>query len=315
MEQLNRRRFLGAAAGTGAAASLGAFAPSAFGKRASTTQQQGGDYRGRLNVSDIAIQLYTLRDIMGDQREARRVLRALGGIGYRNVELAGYYGWNARQLKRQLDNAGLRAVSSHDDPLASGGAAIRDDYEEIVEGMVELDQEYTGLAYYNSSNIADWHRLAGLLNEAGEITQRHGIQFFYHNHAQEFQIRDESGKRVFDILLDETDRNLVKFELDLYWILDGGGNPLAYLSEDPERYPLYHVKDRTWEDRPDDEDWEDVGPGSIDWEDIFAAGAQRRLKKYYVIEHDNPFLSHPDEADAPLITAQVGFDYLSNVRF
>ena len=77
----------------------------------------------------------------------------------------------------------------------------------------------------------------------------------------------------------------------------------------PSRYFAYHVKDRTWGDRPDENDWEDVGPGSIDFPDIFAAGLGRpRTDKHYFVEHDAPSLSHPDDPKAEFKTAQAGVD-------
>ena len=90
----------------------------------------------------------------------------------------------------------------------------------------------------------------------------------------------------------------------------------SYLSEDPARFPLYHVKDRTWRDRgPDVQDWEDTGPGSIDFPDVFEAGAGRWLDKHFIIEHDWPLLSHPGERYAEYITAAVSIEYLRNVRW
>ena len=98
----------------------------------------------------------------------------------------------------------------------------------------------------------------------------------------------------------------MKFELDIYWIVYGGESPVHYLSEDSARFPLYHVKDRTWRDRgPDVQDWEDTGPGSIDFPDVFEAGAGRWLDKHFIIEHDWPLLSHPGERYAEYITAAV----------
>jgi sugar phosphate isomerase/epimerase len=89
-----------------------------------------------------------------------------------------------------------------------------------------------------------------------------------------------------------------------------------YLSEDPARFPLYHVKDRTWRDRgPTIQDWEDVGPGSIDFPDIFDAGDGPGLDKQFIIEHDQPQLSHPSDERAELKTAFAGVEYLRNVRW
>jgi sugar phosphate isomerase/epimerase len=108
----------------------------------------------------------------------------------------------------------------------------------------------------------------------------------------------------------------VKFELDLYWIVYGGESPVHYLREDPACWPLYHVKDRTWRDRgPSVQDWEDTGPGSIDFPDIFAAGQGDRLDKHFIIEHDWPQLSHPNDEAAEYKTAKTSVDYLKTVRW
>lgn len=315
MEQgLNRRRFLGAAVGTGAAAGLGALAPSALarkGRGRGPRHDRGRGPEGKVHPHDISIQLYTLRHIIdNDRARARQVFRALSRIGYRKVELAGRYGWSASELRRELDRAGLWAHSSHDDPRAA-------DYDATLAGMQELGQQYTGLAWIPGPYTTErFKALAQQLNEAGEKTAAAGIQFFYHNHDFEFSNKQADGTPLYNILLEETDPELVKFELDLYWIVVGGENPLAYLSADPERYPLYHVKDKTWKDRPDAQDWEDVGPGAIDFPDIFEAGESRRVRKQYIVEHDDPNLSHPDNPDdAGLITAGIGYDYLRDVRF
>ena len=87
---------------------------------------------------------------------------------------------------------------------------------------------------------------------------------------------------------------------------------------DPARWPLYHVKDKTWRDRKETqpwENWEDVGPGSIDFPQIFDSGDGRGLDKHYVIEHDWPQFSHPDDESAELKTAFAGVEYLKNVRW
>src|SRR5688572_13678742 len=153
MENLNRRRFLGAAIGTGAAAAAaGSLAPAAGarGRRAGASQATGTG-RGRVPISNIGIQLYTMRDLMpnGDRRAVRRILNALGEMGYREVEMAGYYGFEARQVRRWVDEAGLRAVSGHDgfslDPEDTGW---EEDYKATLENANTMGQTYTGLAWF-----------------------------------------------------------------------------------------------------------------------------------------------------------------------
>jgi sugar phosphate isomerase/epimerase len=311
---LNRRRFLGAALGTGAAAATaGSWAPTAG-------AQAGGGGGGRSVPSNrIGIQLYTMRRLMpnGDRRAVRRILNQLGSMGYTEVEMAGHYDLPVEQLRGLIDDAGLRAVSGHDGFDLAPGDAWKSAYAQALQDAVTLGQKFTGFPWFGGPYTTEFFKfLAGRLNEAGAMAKAAGLQFFYHNHNFEFDNKQPDGTPNFDVLLDETDPGLVKFELDLFWITEGHENPLAYLAADPSRYIAYHVKDRTWKPRPDEEDFEDAGPGSIDFPDPFAAGLGRpRTDKHYIIEHDWPLLSHPDDPEAELKTAQTGVTYLRNVRF
>jgi sugar phosphate isomerase/epimerase len=298
---LNRRRFLGAALGTGAAAATaGSWAPTAG------AQAAGGGSGRSVPSNRIGIQLYTMRRLMpnGDRRAVRRILNQLGAMGYTEVEMAGHYDFPAAQLRGWIDDAGLRAVSGHDGFDLAPGDAWKSAYQQALEDAVTLGQKFTGFPWFGGPYTTEYFQfLAERLNEAGAMAKAAGLQFFYHNHNFEFDNK-------------QPDPGLVKFELDLFWITEGHENPLAYLSADPTRYIAYHVKDRTWKPRPDEEDFEDAGPGSIDFPDPFAAGLGRpRTDKHYIIEHDWPLLSHPDDPEAELKTAQAGVTYLRNVRF
>ncbi|HTE62248.1 MAG TPA: sugar phosphate isomerase/epimerase [Solirubrobacteraceae bacterium] len=312
---LNRRRFLGAAIGTGAAAATaGSWAPAAG-------AQAGGNALGSVPSNRIGIQLYSLRRLMpnGDRRAVRSVLNWLGRAGYTEVEMAGYYEFTAAQVRGWVDDAGLRAASGHDGlNLDHASTTWKDEYKKTLEGANTLGQQFTGVAWHPGPHDTErYKQLAQRFNEAGQLAQAAGLQFFYHNHDFEFANKQADGiTPLYDILLDETNASLVKFELDLYWIVVGGESPVDYLSRDPARYPLYHVKDKTWKDRPNENDWEDVGPGAIDFPDIFAAGQGRRLDKRFIIEHDWPLLSHPDDPkNAEYKTAQTGLNYLRAVRW
>jgi sugar phosphate isomerase/epimerase len=310
MEQgLNRRRFLGAAIGSGAAAAAaGATAPVAFGQRNERANR-------RVPNNRKGIQLYTMREKMQNQSQARSVLRWLGRQGYREVETAGHYGWTARQFRDELRRAGLRAVSGHDGPDFNQ-ANWRQTYPATLEYAAELGQEYTGLAWFPGPyEDVDWSRLADNFSEAGAMAREYGLTFFYHNHDFEFT-NQVNGRPAYDVLLRESDRRLVKFQLDLYWITEGGYSAVEYLSADPARYFSYHVKDHVWGDRPDEADFEDAGPGMLDFPDLFAAGNPNdRLDKHYFIEHDAPWLSHPNDAQAEFHTARAGIEYLNTVRW
>ena len=316
MEQsVSRRGFIGAAIGTGAAAAV---SPS-------VALARGWDHRGRGSSGRVprdrrGIQMWTVRRLTPDQAGAQRVLNALGRMGYYEIEKFQTHDWTVEQFRAALRRAGLRCISGHDGPGFPASSGWQDGYREALEYAAELGQRYTGLAWwpgpYNQEPL--WHQLADHLNEAGEIARREfGLQFFYHNHDFEFLNRF-GGRPAYDILLEETDRRWVKFQLDLFWVTEGGGNGVELLSEHPDWYVSYHVKDHVWGDRraadgSDLPDWEDAGPGMLDFPDLFDAGD--RTDKHFFIEHDDPQLSHPTDAEAELTTARVGIEYLENVRW
>jgi sugar phosphate isomerase/epimerase len=317
MEQsVSRRGFIGAAIGTGAAAAVAPTAALAGGR------DRGDDARGgSVPRARRSSQLYSWRRIMNrSQAEAEGMLRNLSRMGYTQVERAGTYGWTAQQYKRVLDRYDLWAHSSHDGfSLDQNNSNWLDAWKPAVEYANELDQKFIGFAWfpgpYNDKSF--WQFLADRFDQAGEYARSQGLQFFYHNHDFEFTNKFD-GEPAYDILLNETDPRNVKFELDLYWIVYGKEDPNRYLASDPARFPLYHVKDKTWRDREETqphENWEDVGPGSIDFPQIFDSGDGRRLDKHFVIEHDWPQFSHPGDEDAELKTARAGIEYLRNVRW
>jgi sugar phosphate isomerase/epimerase len=313
MEQsVSRRGFIGAAIGTGAAAAVGT---PAFARGDDERSSSGSVPRNRRGM-----QLWSMRRLIDERLQTpAELFSELGRLGYTEIEKFTTWGLTVEQFRQALRDAGLRCPSGHDGPGFPATGNWEPGYRASLEYSVAIGQKYTGLAWFSGdaapyNSEATWHALAQHLNRAGAIAREYGLQFFYHNHDFEF-VNRFNGKPAYDILLAETDPDLVKFELDLYWIVYGGESPVHYLSEDPARFPLYHVKDRTWRNRPTDQDWEDTGPGSIDFPDIFEAGDGRRLDKHFIIEHDWPPLSHPNDEQAEYKTAYTGVEYLKNVRW
>jgi sugar phosphate isomerase/epimerase len=310
MQGMNRRRFLGATIGTGAAAALAS--PAVAAERAPS---------GQVPRNRRGIQLYTLRRVMDNsQSEAARWLRRLGAMGYTEVEPYWRFEWTPAQFRRELDAAGLRVLASHDGlDVDTAGDGWRDGYRQNLEYAAELGQQYTGLAWYPPPYTEErFKQIAQRMNEAGEMAREYGVQFFYHNHDFEFLNRRADGSPLYDVYVEDTDRKLVMLELDILWIVVGGGNPLDYLRADPTRFMGYHVKDHVWGTRLNADGTpgnpvEDVGPGMLDFADVFRAGD--RGDKHYFIEHDEPQLSHPGDEEAELKTARAGIDYLSRVRW
>lgn len=243
----------------------------------------------------LGIQLYTLRDQMENGVEA--TLQRVADIGYREVEFAGYYDHSPAEIVSFLENSGLAAPSSH-----IGMNAIREQPEQSVETAAAIGHDYlvlSSLPRDERSALDDYRRNADEMSAFAERCEANGLKFGYHNHAFEFETID--GTVPYDILLERTNPDLVQLELDLYWIVKGGADPLAYFRQYPGRFPLYHVKDMA-----EDGEMTDVGAGNIDFAEIFAANAQSGVQ-HLVVEHDRPSDS--------LASARASYDYLAKMTY
>jgi sugar phosphate isomerase/epimerase len=242
----------------------------------------------------LGIQLYTVRDLM--QRDIDRTLAALATIGYADVELAGLYGASAVAMRQSLDRAGLAAPSSH-----VGLETLRANTARALDDAAALGQRYLVCPSIDLAErtVDGYKRAAADLNTIGERARRVGIQFAYHNHDFEFATVD--GVVPYDLLLAECDSTLVQMELDIFWIVSGGRDPLAYFARYPGRFPMIHAKDMTR-----DGTMVDVGRGRIDFATILRHAGRAGLKHVFV-EHDEPA--------APLDDARASYQYLSRLTF
>lgn len=243
----------------------------------------------------IGIQLYTVRQAL--EADFDGTLNRLAAIGYREVEFAWNRGKSPGDTKHALRNAGLAAPSIHlgVQDFESGwdttvGAAETIGFEYLILAGLDADERKT---------LDQCHRWAERFNRFGEKCRAAGFQFGYHNHAGELTTID--GQRPYDILLSETDPASVVFEMDIYWMLEGGADPLAYFATWPGRFPLLHIKGRAA-----DGQMVDVGAGSVDWAAMFAKS------KVAGVRH--AFVEHDDAAD-PFASAAASYQYLHALRF
>lgn len=291
---MDRRRFLQTTAGL-AAGGLAWMSTGCASNADNPAPGTGGASGGTRQLSAVGVQLYTVRSLMEDDVEG--TLRAIAGIGFEEVEFAGYYGRRPAEVKGLLDEVGLTAPSTHV-PLN----VLREDLDGIIQTAQAIGHEYVICPWLPQSergSIHGYRQLAAFFNEVGSEMQAAGLQLGYHNHAFEFEAID--GERPYDVLLQETDPEHVTMELDLYWIVEAGHDPLAYFEQYPGRFALSHVKDRTH-----DGAMTAVGEGAIDFAAILAQSDQAGLQRY-IVEHDNP--------DDPLASIRASHDYLRQLRF
>jgi sugar phosphate isomerase/epimerase len=237
------------------------------------------------------IQLYTLRSLMA--KDVEQTLATVADMGYREVEFAGYFGRRPEQIRDALTNLDLLAPSAHVDIEALGST-----WSQTIDRAAVMGHRYLILAWIapaRRGSIDGWRRLGDQLNEAGELAARAGITIGYHNHDFEFAPVD--GRLPYDVLLKATDPNLVTLELDLYWIIKAGGDPVAYFEKGQGRYSMVHVKDM---DATPARGMTDPGKGIIEFEKILPAAAAAGVRHWF-IEHDQP-------AD-PLATARQGIAF------
>ena len=244
----------------------------------------------------IGLQLYTVRDAMGT--DPLGTLQKVAQIGYNSVENATYtgsekfYGMDAATYKKVLNENGLMANSGHyrlgeeQEKGADVNGTILHDWQRAVDDASAIGLKYMVCAYlsnYERGDLDHYKKLADIFNKAGETCKKSGIQFCYHNHDFEFQV--QNGVFPYDIILEKTDKNNVKMEVDLYWIKKAGQDPLALFQKHPGRFPLWHVKDMSKEA---DQSFAAVGTGIIDFKTIFQHKDQAGMKFFFVEQDKCP---------------------------
>lgn len=257
------------------------------------------------SLETVGLQLYTVRDAM--QRDAADTLRRVHEIGYHYVESAGYnngqlYGQSAKVFKALMDENELTMPSAH-----VGWEAMRDDPERAAATFSEAGAEFVVVPWLaeDMRNAAGYAKLVGVLNNAGPICKKYGLQLAYHNHDFEFNTL-VANQKPMDFILQETDADTVKIELDLYWITRAGSDYQAYFRQHPGRFPLWHVKDM---DNTPDRFFAAVGSGTLDWPTIFQQQDTAGMR-YFFVEQDAV-----KSGLNPMDEIAKSFGYLDKLKF
>lgn len=258
---------------------------------------------------NIGLQLYTVRDAM--QKDPVATLARVAQIGYNSLEGATYtgslqfYGMAPDAFAKLLKQNGLSMPSSHyrlGEEKADGKAVegtMLHNWDRAVDDAAAVGIKYMVCAYLSDAErggLDHYKYVADELNKAGERCKKAGIQMCYHNHDFEFEAKD--GKLPYDILLN-TDKDLVKMELDLYWVSKAGKDAITLFNQHPGRFPLWHLKDM---DSTPQHAFAEVGSGVIDFKSILAQSKKAGLK-YFFVEQDRT----PGD---PFVSIQKSMDYI-----
>jgi sugar phosphate isomerase/epimerase len=292
MTRMDRRDFLRFSVGAGSLAAIGI-------DRGSLPYNVGASHithhASRERLARIGVQLYTVREAMRQSME--RTLEQVAKIGFKEVEFAGYFGRPAKDVRALLDANGLTAPSAHSADMTS----IRNRLTQVLDDASVIGHRYVVCASLPRADMtADgYKRVAGEFNRAGEVAARQGIMIGFHNHdGDHVPLGSTTG---FDILLAETDPRYFSMQMDLFWTVKGGKDPLDYFARHPGRFYSVHVKDMAAGGA-----MVDVGAGQLPFAKYFAQSKQAGIQHYF-LEHDSP-------AD-PMASITASYRHLAQLDF
>ena len=287
-------------------------------------------FSGKKAAVPVGLQLYTLGNLM--TTDPQGTLQKLAAIGYKELESAGsqkgnFYGFTPKELSAMIKNAGMKWRSAH-----VGGAPfsieqimkmaktaedsariqkmmegyknrpktlnLKENHQELADAAAEGGISYLVCSSIPVSTLDEIKQAVEVFNKSGEACKKAGVQFAYHNHTSEFD--EVEGHRPFDYILSNTDKNLVKMELDLAWATKAKQDPVALFKMHPGRFPLWHVKDLDKEKLAPAE----VGTGIVDFKHIFDNQKESGMK-YFFVEQDG--------APQPIQNVTNSYNYLNKL--
>jgi sugar phosphate isomerase/epimerase len=236
----------------------------------------------------IGLQLYSLREQFA--KDVPGTLDKVRDLGITNVELAGTYKLPAAEFKAELDSRGLKAISAH-----FPYERFRDDVDGVIKEAKALGLKYAGCAWIAHSGPFDEKACRAAIdtfNKAGAALDKEGIQFFYHTHGYEFQ--PHGSDTLFDLLVAETNPKHVSYEMDVFWVVHGGQDPVKLLEKYGDRFGLVHLKDmrvgtpvNLLTGTSDVKNDVALGTGMINYKRVLPA-AEKAGVKWYFIEDESP---------------------------
>ena len=253
-------------------------------------------------IKKFGLQLYSLRDDL--PKDPKGVLKQVASFGYKQVESfegkqGMFWGMTNKEFKKYMDELGMTIVSSH--------CNMNTDFETKAAHAGEIGMKYLICPYLGpQKSIDDYKKAAEKFNACGDICKKNGLRFAYHNHGYSFNAID--GVLPQDVMMQNTDATLVDFQMDIYWVVTAGADPIAWINKYPGRFKLCHIKDRKkGADAKDTDASTDVGTGGIDFKKILKTASGKGMQ-YYIVEQERY------DNSTPLKSAAVDAAYMKKFK-
>jgi sugar phosphate isomerase/epimerase len=258
------------------------------------------------NKKHIGLQLYSLREMVKDEG-IQAVLEAVAKMGYDHVETAGYdngkiYGLEPLDFKKRLDDLGMRCTSAHlgQSFTKETEAKVMAWWDKAIETYNQVGAKYLvqpSMEINDQSTVDDMKMYCDYFTSVGYKAAAASMAFGYHNHAFEFKFQFD-GKSAYDYLLDNVSKQHVFFQMDVYWVVMGGQDPVRYLKDRPAQFKTIHIKDE-----------KEIGAsGMIDFQPIFDQMKANNVKDWYV-EVEQYTNNNPVES------VQQSYDFLAKADY
>lgn len=252
----------------------------------------------RRSVKDAGLQLYTVRNEM--LKDNTGTLKKIASLGYKEIESAGsekgsYYGFKPAEMKKICADLGMT--------LRSGHVHYDDKWQQTIDDAAESGQGYLIVSVMpeKGQTVDNYKHTAEVFNKAGEAAKKSNISFGYHNHDSEFE--KDNGKVLYDVLLENTNPEFVKMEMDLGWVIVTGNDPLAYFEKYPGRFPLWHLKDMDLKEKHSVE----FGKGSLDVKKMLQ-NSKKAGMKYFFVEQE-------EYSGTAFDCLEYNMNYLKNLKY
>jgi sugar phosphate isomerase/epimerase len=228
--------------------------------------------------NSFGIQLWSVKEALA--KDTLGVLKHLSKSGFKKIEsFEGekgiFWGMKNTEFKKVMDDLGMQLISSHCDNT--------NDFERKAAQAGEIGMKYLICPYKGAQPTIDhYKKFADEFNACGEIAKKHGIRFAYHNHDYSFV--PMNGIIPQDVMMNNTNKDTVDFEMDMYWTVAAGVDPLAYMDKHPGRFKLVHVKDLTKLANGEHESCV-IGKGTIDYKSMLPKVAQNGVA-HMIVEQE-----------------------------